>query len=291
MQMVDRLLERRSAQGRVNVESAWLHGHARGMPARSRLPTVDRFILCDIDNTLVGEAEGLQALLERLHAADSRVGFGIATGRRLESALKVLREWDVPLPDVLITSVGSEIHYGPRLVEDTGWQRHIEYRWKPQELREALAGLPGLRLQAREDQRRHKVSYYVDPAKAPSMREIRGHLRQRDLHANVIFSHDAYLDLLPIGASKGLALRYIGGKWGLSPDRFLVAGDSGNDSEMLCGNTLGVVVGNYSRELERLRGRPRIYFARGRCAWGVLEGLEHYDFFNAMRVMDEATEE
>jgi sucrose-phosphate synthase len=60
---------------------------------------------------------------------------------------------------------------------------------------------------------------------------------------------------------------------------FLVAGASGNDETMLGGNTLGVVVGNYSPEIEKLRGCPQIYFAQGHYAWGILEALDHYDFF------------
>jgi sucrose-phosphate synthase len=48
---------------------------------------------------------------------------------------------------------------------------------------------------------------------------------------------------------------------------------------MLGGNTLGVVVGNYSPEIEKLRGLSKIYFAEGHYAWGILEALDHYDFF------------
>ncbi|MEJ2646607.1 MAG: HAD family hydrolase, partial [Gammaproteobacteria bacterium] len=55
----------------------------------------------------------------------------------------------------------------------------------------------------------------------------------------------------------------------------------------LRGNTLGVVVGNYSSELEPLRGRPRLYFADGAYAWGILEGIEHYDFLGTIRVPEE----
>ncbi len=58
----------------------------------------------------------------------------------------------------------------------------------------------------------------------------------------------------------------------------LVAGDSGNDEEMLRGNTLGVVVGNHDGELEHLRGHERVYFAAGSHARGILEGIDHYRF-------------
>lgn len=250
---------------------------------KSKLPTSDRLLVTDVDNTLIGDRESLRQLLERIRGAPERVGFGIATGRRIESTIKVLKEWDVPLPDVLVTSVGTEIYYGVNMELDAGYQLHLDYRWEPDALREALKDLPGLRLQAAAEQRRFKISYFMDPVKAPSLAYIAGHLRQSGLHANVVFSLGMYLDLLPVRASKGSAVRYLADKWGIEVEHILVAGDSGNDEEMLKGNTLGVVVGNHSEELEVLRGRDRIYFAKGKYAWGILEGIDHYDFLGKIR--------
>jgi len=173
------------------------------------------------------------------------------------------------------------------MVKDTGWSRHIDYRWKRDALAEAMKAIPGLRMQPESEQGRFKLSYYFDPEALPSQREIRRHLRQLDLHAKLIYSHDAFLDLVPVRASKGLAVRYLAMKWHLGPEDLLVAGDSGNDEEMLGGNTLGVVVGNHSRELQRLRGRNRIYFAEGHYAKGVMEGLGYYDFFGNVRIPEE----
>lgn len=254
--------------------------------SRNRLPTVDRVLICDIDNTLLGDSEALQQLLARLRAAGDKVAFGVATGRRLSSTLKILKEYQVPTPDLLITSVGSEIYYGNAMVEDLGWARHINYQWKPEQMCKELEGIEGLKMQAKKEQRRFKRSYHVDPDLIPSMKAIQARLRKRDLHCKLIYSHQAYLDLLPIRASKGLAIRYLMMKWGLRPDHLLVAGDSGNDTEMLRGETLGVVVGNYSPELEILRGEPRIYFAEGEYATGVVEGADHYDFFGQVTPCD-----
>ncbi len=259
--------------------------------SRNRLPTVDRVMICDIDNTLLGDKEALQQLMERLKAVGDRVAFGVATGRNLASTVKILKEWKVPTPDLLITSVGSEIYYGNGMVEDLGWARHINYQWKPEQKRKILEGVPGLKLQPKSEQLRFKVSYYVEPDKIPSLKSIQGELRKKDLHCKLIYSHQAYLDLLPIRASKGLAIRYLLMKWGLSPDHLLVAGDSGNDIEMLRGETLGVVVGNYSPEVEILNGEPRIYFAEGEFANGVLEGADHYDFFGKVITCDGDEEE
>lgn len=250
---------------------------------KSRLPTADRMLVCDIDDTLIGDDAGLKALLQRMRETSGNVGFGVASGRHIESVVKALKKYAVPIPYLMISSVGSEIHYGPRLVADTGWQRHIDYRWKPDAVRTAMSTLPGVRLQPPDRQRKFKISYYINSDTAPNLREIQRHLRKQDLHVNIIYSHQRLLDLLPIRASKGLALRYLALKWGIAPERFLVAGDSGNDEEMLSGNTLGVVVGNYSSELEHLRGNPSVYFAESRYAWGIIEGMDHYDFQGAMR--------
>lgn len=251
--------------------------------AKSRLITADRIVVSDIDNTLIGDREALHKLLQILRDAGDKVAFGIATGRSIELTLKVLRQWKIPMPQLLLTSVGSAIHYGPKLIEDKGWEKHINYRWRPNALRRAMTDVPGLKLQKPEGQGRFKVSFDADPELVPELDEILTHLRRSHLQARVIYSHQAYLDLLPIRASKGMALRHFALNWGIPLERCLVAGDSGNDEEMLTGNTLGVVVGNHDEELEKLRGHPQVYFASGHHAWGIIEGIETYDFLGEIR--------
>lgn len=257
----------------------------RAVAERNPLPTADRLLVSDIDNTLIGDRSALKKLVERLRRTNGRVGFGVATGRRLESALQILKEWQVPVPDLIVTAVGTEIYYGPRHMSDVGYQRHLAYRWQPELLQEAMRDIPGILPQPASEQLPFKLSYFVAP-EAPPIAEISRRLRRRKLHANVVYSHGLYLDLLPVRASKGCAIRYLAMKWGIPVEHILVVGDSGNDEEMLTGNTLGVVVGNHSEELEKLRGRERIYFADGHYAWGILEGIEHYDFFGAMSEAD-----
>jgi sucrose-phosphate synthase len=264
------------------------------VPAKNRLPSADRFLVCEIDNTLLGDHEALRQLIHRIEEEGQSTGVGIATGRSLQSTLEMLEAWRFPMPDLLITSVGSEIYYGPDIVTDTVWRRHINYRWQPDAVKEAMSDLPGLTLQPEDWQQDFKISYLVNPDEAPDFRKIMRHLRQHQLHVKGIYCHQMYLDIVPIRVSKGDALRYCALKWGLPVQRFLVAGASGNDESMLTGNTLGVVVGNYSPELEKLRNYSRIYFAEGHYAWGILDALDHYDFFGTLaqsqRKVEMATE-
>jgi sucrose-phosphate synthase len=247
----------------------------------NRLPYARRAIVSDIDNTLTGDAAGIEAFVSRLAEARPDVAFGIATGRDLESARRELECWGLPEPDVFITSVGSEIYYGPNMVEDRSWAELINYRWNPRAIEAFSRSVPGIRPQGQDHRRRFKLSFDVDPTVFPGLRDLKAKLRRSGIRARVIYSHGAFLDFLPLRASKGHALRHVALKWGLPASRILVAGDSGNDAEMLTGDTLGVVVANYAAELEKLRGDPRVYFASRPSAWGVLEGLEYYEFIGA----------
>ena len=263
----------RRERKRLRRELVYSHQKSHALTLRAQ-----RILVTDIDNTLLGHRDGLAELLAWLNEHTSTVAFGIATGRPLESAVKVLKSWKVPMPGILVTSVGTEINYGPMLLPDAGWANHIRYRWRRDALLEALRNIPGIEMQTLENQREFKLSYNVNPELMPSPEQIYQHLRKHDLSARLVYSHEAYLDVLPVRASKGHAIRYLAYKWGLPLENFLVAGDSGNDEEMLLGDTLGVVVGNHSAELEALRGLENIYFARESCAKGIVEGLRHYGF-------------
>jgi sucrose-phosphate synthase len=251
-----------------------------------RLIKADRLFITDIDNTLLGDQNSLDELVALIRE-NGNVGFGIATGRNLESAVEVLKRWNVPRPDLLVTSVGSEIYYGDDLKQDLDWQKHIEYKWNPEKLRAMMESMPGVEMQPDINQRKHKISYYIDPSIAPTRRKIVRSMREQKLHAKVIHSHQQFLDFLPMRASKGLAIWYMSNKWGIPMERILTAGDSGNDEEMLQGHNLSVVVGNYSAELEPLRKNPTVYFAKASYAGGILEGMRHFDFLGKINRPEE----
>ncbi len=276
---------------RVNkVMKKRYYGQDIFIPQKNRLIKVDRLIITDIDNTLLGNDEALERMKDLLKESGKNVGFGIATGRYLKSAVEVLKEHDFPTPDIFVTSVGTEINYGTKLVPDRTWKNHLDYFWRPDKIRSVMSEVPGLTLQ--EDsrcQREYKISYDVDE-NAPSYREIVRIFRKNKIKVRAIYSHKAYLDILPIRASKGLAVRYLSIKWGIHIGKILVAGDSGNDEEMLRGNTLGVVVGNYSDELDKLEGDPRVYFAQASYADGIIEGVRHYNLLGKVAVPEEDAE-
>ena len=250
-----------------------------GRSARYR----DHAIFTDIDQTLLGDGEALQSLNEKLRYIHRRVTFGIASGRRYESVLAALRKHKVPVPDVLISSLGTLIHYGSSLDEDSYWSDHIDHDWNLHRTRRVLGKLPGLKLQPRNKQSRFKISYFYDSELAPSADEITTNLHQHELNANVIVSFGQYLDVIPTRASKGLALRYAALRLGIPLENILVAGGSGADEDMMRGNMKAVVVGNrHGEELSELVDIERIYFSEKSHAAGLLDAIDHYDFLDGL---------
>ena len=113
------------------------------------------------------------------------------------------------------------------------------------------------------------------------MEDISTLLRQQELPVNPTLSMGHFLDIVPARASKGQALRYVARQWSIPLERILVTGGSGGDEDMLRGNTLGVVVANrHQEELSILGDTEHVYFAEQSHARGILEAIEHYDFFN-----------
>ncbi|MDT8406418.1 MAG: HAD-IIB family hydrolase [Methylococcales bacterium] len=236
-------------------------------------------LFSDIDHSLLGDAQALTQFTEYLRSHRKSVLWGIATGRSLESAMSVLKKHKVPLPDVLITRLGTEIYSAPDLTLDQSWIEHIDYHWSPKVIRKLLADVPGLTLQESRNLSRFKLSYYYDREQAPPVEDINTLLRQHDLAVTMALSFQQYLDITPARASKGQALRYFAQKWRIPLESILVAGGSGADEDMMQGNTLAVVVANrYREELSELTEVERIYFAKEPHALGILEAIEHYHF-------------
>jgi len=254
-------------------------------PMPGTLKYSDRMLVTDLDQSLLGDPDSRGDFLRVVREHRKSVTYCIATGRRLDSALAVMKKHGIPLPDVLMSSAGARIHYGSALNEDHLWADHIDHDWSPRRIRHLLTDVPGLKLQEKIKQTIAKISYYYDPLLAPSMDAINTLLRQQDITANVLLSFGQFLDVLPSRASKGQALRYVAQRLGIALDKILVAGGSGADEDMMRGNTLAVVVENrHDEELSLLPEVDRIYFAEGKYAAGILKAIDHYDFFDECRV-------
>jgi len=250
-------------------------------PVGKKLFSAEKLIVTDIDNTLLGDENCTREFADLLRNKHEKVRFAVATGRTVDSALDVLKENDIPHPDVIIPSVGSEIYYNHlgKLIYSKGWEVHISNQWNREKTMRLLKKFKFLTYQEEPAQRMFKISYYMKDVKS-YLDKIKEELISNRVKANIIFSHGQYLDILPYRASKGKAIRYLAYRWNIPYENILVAGDSGNDKEMLKGDLLGVVVGNYSKELQKLKGSKRVYFSKKNYAGGIIDGIRNYKFMN-----------
>ena len=213
-------------------------------------------------------------------------------------------------PDTLICSVGTEIYRRGEQggVADEKWSDVLEQGWQRDALLSAACCARGLTLQEPSEQRRHKISLR---SRVPggcagadaAVEDLRTRLDATGAPYDLISSSGCLdVDILPRGANKGAALHFIlqeqaehalagCGTQPLSQaealracaECTLVAGDSGNDTQLLATEHVrAVVVANAQPELlawARDAGpSPRVFVATQRCADGVIEAMKHFGF-------------
>ena len=235
-----------------------------------------RLLVCDIDNTLLGDREALKKFLSWHAASGDETYLGIATGRSFHSAQAILAAEGVPNPDVIISSVGAQIHWFDDerrcFVEDERWKARIARDWDADAIA-ALAARIELRRQGPLEQRVGKSSYFLDDHDPVRVAKI---FAEKELSVEVVASHGRYLDILPYGVGKHSAVLHAGEKLGLLQSQVIVAGDSGNDRSMLRACPHPIVVGNWSDGLLDDPALSHAYVASATHAAGILEGVRHY---------------
>ncbi|MBS1512615.1 MAG: HAD-IIB family hydrolase [Bacteroidetes bacterium] len=270
VQLIDELFKQKD-----NKELNFVNKMAFG----KKLSNAKLFIISDLDDTLVdgNNTRGLKEFTQWINAHADEVVFGVASGRNREITEAAFTQYDLPKPDILICSAGSEIYYTNKFIADKGWENHIDYQWKRDELMTELSKFPGISLQEDDAQWQFKLSYYVqEDFTEDDLADLYKFLDDRKLRARVMLTENKYLDVLPFRASKGSAVRYLSYKWKMPLEHFITAGNSGNDKDMLSGKSKAIVVANYSNELEVLKKNKSIYFTKHPMASGVLEGINHY---------------
>lgn len=282
---VDRYLQ--EASGLLN---AITQPHLITDKIRTTLPLADRIVFTGLEDELLdGDAEAITSLRELTSANSPNLGFGIATGRSLQMARDLIEKHGLPEPDIYITQLGAEIHYGKRQVLDLSWEKHLNHRWEPEAIMEILESVPGITMQEEPGrQHRFKLSYNFEKGVAPRRKEIQKLLREHQLPAKVILSQGCFLDVVPLRSGKGQAIRYVTMRWGIPADNVLFYARRGSDYEALSGQFLAVLGSDHSLELKSTASLPRVFLASTPNFAGLVEGIEAYRFGGGIRVPQSA---
>lgn len=240
----------------------------------------------DLDNTLVGDDRALAELHQWLDAQRQTRNTKIvySTGRSPILYRQLQAEKHLLEPDALVSAVGTEIYHQGQDTPDADWTAKICQGWDRDTIVASAAHFADLVAQPDTEQRPFKVSYYLTPEAAPAViSQLESLLRDRQLAVKLIYSGSQDLDILPRLADKGSAMLFLRQQWGIAPAQTVVCGDSGNDRALFeAGTERGIIVGNAQPELRQWyqeHATQHHYLAQAHCAGGILEGLQHFEFF------------
>ena len=232
-------------------------------------------LISDVDYTLLGEDDHLAEFANWYEVNKSRVRLVLTSGRFPDSIIESVETTLLPEPEVVVGGVGSEICFFPTRDVVPGWPVCQLQHWDGDRVRSILAGFERLEPQPDEFQSDYKVSYYLRNADPAELEQVRAMLLEQSIRAELVYSSQRDLDVLPRGCNKGSAAEYVAHYLGFEPSDVIVCGDSANDFAMFDYGFAGVVVGNAHPELKAL-DKPSVYQSPHECAKGVLDGIEYW---------------
>ncbi len=267
-----------------------------------------KILATDLDRTLLpnGSWKGDSEAINLFNELTEKQGVLLVyvTGRNLALTENAIKEFGVRYPDVLCGDVGSSIrkYENGEWKFDAGWITHVKRaspRWNVTAIRDAVAGIDGMREQESEHLNQFKQSYYVEHDKNHAVLKKVDELANGRFDEVIIYSFDSQngkglLDFLPASATKQTALEYVAEEFGAAKEDVVFCGDSGNDIFPLTAGFCGVLVRNADAQLvenvkKAMNESPdlKVYFAKGNFKGlkgyytsGVIEGAYHYGIFD-----------
>jgi len=234
----------------------------------------------DIDGTVYDNTDSTARFAEYWSTLRNDHGYpklAYNTGRSLDDTLALIARTALPTPDFIISGVGTSIVHGDGNRPLSDYSNSLRDEWDFDTVFEIINAIDGPRPQPRECQNPYKSSWFWENASPAQLDHLHHALTSRGISAQVIYSSNRDLDLLPIAANKANALLHLTYHLDLPRSKIVVAGDSGNDAAMLSlEGAKSIAVANAEPALiEALQGTA-FFHATKPCADGVIEGLQHF---------------
>ncbi|MDG1729195.1 MAG: HAD-IIB family hydrolase [Algibacter sp.] len=234
----------------------------------------------DIDNTLIDFNTHKSSFpkIWKTYKPNNNIQLAYNTGRLIDDVLNLINKGTLPKPDYIISGVGTHIYDYNKKEVVKEFNDVLEEGWDLNSVETIIQNIDHpISDQPSKFQHAYKRSYFFHNATAELIESIEKDFAEANMHINVVYSGEQYLDILPKWANKGNALQWLLKKLDLNPTNALVAGDSGNDSAMFDMEDIkGIVVANAHEELYKYTKYRQIYHAEGIYGDGVIEGLIYY---------------
>lgn len=246
---------------------------------RRRLKPV-RLFSSDLDGTLAGNRDASLRFAAFWQGLDTKTRPLLVynSGRLVDDILTFIDEEGLPPADLLIGGVGTMMAADAAAGMEAEYADFIGGNYDAAGIAGLVSDFPGLERQPDRYQHDHKSSWYLHDATRERLAELEERITGAGHQVKIVYSSDRDLDILPANADKGNALVWLSRKLGVRLDEIVVAGDTGNDTDMFAlDGVRGIIPANGRDELRlRFAADDRVYQAIGREADGVIEGLRHW---------------
>ncbi|MFW5853133.1 MAG: HAD-IIB family hydrolase [Patescibacteria group bacterium] len=269
----------------------------------------------DLDRTLLPngsepDSGHLHILFNSLKSKNIKLAY--VSGRNLPLLQTALKKYSLPLPDIFIGAVGTEIYQKNKdqLIPDPLWPEYVinnspnwDDAWIRQNIKE-----PEINLQEPEVQNPFKVSFYCSTNEQIDnlIKKIKSKLETKHISAKTVYSFDplkkiGLLDILPAITSKVGAIEYIRQQLQLTKDQVIYCGDSGNDIHPLTAGYKSIMVKNVDQQTRQAvtthhqnnKTEHLLYQSQGgvvgngHYASGILEGLIHFQIISSQDIFEQ----
>ncbi len=235
----------------------------------------------DIDGTVYdssASAETFRNFWNRLQNQSNPPLLAYNTGRAIDDALELIEATTLPEPDFLIGGVGTEMYEFRTGTHLDLWTEILSANWYVDRVEKIVVShSEDIEKQPDECQNPFKSSWYWHGRTRDDIDDLQAALSEAEIEAQVVYSSQRDLDILPVRANKGNAISWLADFLEIPYSQIAVAGDSGNDASMfLVDEVFGVIVSNAESSLPSAVSGARIFHSAHPCAEGVVEGLTRH---------------